>query len=125
MARLKPLSPTLKEKKRYLAFEIVSEGKIKAFSEVSKQIWASVLSFVGTKGAARLGLKFFSEKYNPNSQRGLIRVIHTGIDELKAALALITSIEQQKVIVRSVGVSGILAKAEKNYLLGGYHVEKR
>ena len=124
MARLKPLSPTLKEKKRYLAFEILSEGKIKAFSEVSKAIWASVLQFVGTKGAARLGIKLFSEKYNPEAQRGLIRVVHTGLDELKASLALITSIDQHQVIVRSIGASGILAKAEKNYL-GGYHVEKR
>ncbi|MBS3147309.1 hypothetical protein J4219_00325 [Candidatus Woesearchaeota archaeon] len=124
MARLKPLSPTLKEKKRYLAFEILSEGKIKAFSEVSKAIWASVLQFVGTKGAARLGIKLFSEKYNSEAQKGLIRVIHTGLDELKASLALITSIDQHQVIVRSIGASGILAKAEKNYL-GGYHVEKR
>ena len=116
--RLKPLLPTLKEKKRYLAFEIISKTKIKAFSEVSKAIWASALGFVGTKGSASLGIKLFMDKYNDNSQRGLIRVSHAGLDTLKASLALITKIEEQPVIVRSLGASGILAKAQKKYIGG-------
>jgi RNase P/RNase MRP subunit POP5 len=105
--------PTLKEKKRYLAFEIISKSKIKAFSEVSKAIWTSTLSFAGTKGAARMGIWAFPEKYNPEKQKGIIRVSHTSLDDLKASLALINEIEQQPVIVRSIGASGILAKTEK------------
>ena len=116
MKGLKPLLPTLKEKKRYLAFEIISKSKIKAFSEVSRAIWASTLSYAGVKGAARIGIWVLPEKYNPEKQRGLIRVAHRGLDELKASLALIKNIEEQPVIVRSVGASGILAKAEKRYI---------
>lgn len=118
MKGLKPLLPTLKEKKRYLAFEIISKSKIKAFSEISKAIWASTLSFSGTKGAARMGIWVISEKYNPEKQRGLIRTGHKTMDELKASLTLIKQIEEQPVIVRSIGASGILAKAEKKYLEG-------
>ena len=113
MKGLKPLLPTLKEKKRYLAFEIVSKSKIKAFSEVSKAIWGSTLSFAGTKGAAKMGIWVFPEKYNMTKQRGLIRVGHRNLDELKASLALIKTIEEQPVAVRSIGASGILAKADK------------
>ncbi len=116
MKGLKPLLPTLKEKKRYLAFEIISKSKIKAFSEVSKAIWASTLAYAGTRGAARMGIRVLLEKYNPDKQKGLIRVEHRSMDELKASLALINQIEQQPVIVRSTGASGILAKAEKKYI---------
>ncbi len=118
MKGLKPLLPTLKEKKRYLAFEIVSKSKIKAFSEVSKAIWASTLSFAGTKGAARMGIWVMPEKYSTEKQKGLIRVAHKNMDELKASLALITQIENQSAIARSIGASGILAKAEKKYIAG-------
>ncbi len=118
MKGLKPLLPTLKEKKRYLAFEIISKSRIKAFSEVSKAIWASTLSYAGTKGTARMGVWIIPEKYNPEKQRGLIRIGHRNMDELKASLILIKEIEEQPVIVRSIGASGILAKAEKKYIGG-------
>ncbi|MEM3154357.1 MAG: Rpp14/Pop5 family protein [Candidatus Woesearchaeota archaeon] len=117
MKGLKPLLPTLKEKKRYLAFEIISKSRIKAFSEVSKAIWSSTLSFAGTKGAARMGIWVFPEKYNAARQRGLVRVSHRCLDELKASLALIKEIETQPVVVRSISASGIMAKADK-YIAG-------
>jgi len=118
MDRLKPLLPSLKEKKRYLAFEIISKGRIKAFSEVSKALWASTLSYAGTKGVARMGMWIFPEQYNAEAQKGLIRVAHRSLDELRAALALVKQIEDQPVIVRSLGASGVLAKAEKKYIGG-------
>ncbi len=117
MTKLKSLLPTLKEKKRYLAFEIISKSEIKAFSEVSKAIWTSTLSFAGTNGVAKMGIWVFPEKFN--EQKGIIRVNHKYMEELKASLALIKEIEQQPAIVRSTGASGILAKAEQKYLVGG------
>ena len=51
-------------------------------------------------------------------QRGLIRVNHKYVEDLKASLALIKEIEQQPAIVRSIGASGILAKAEQKYIGG-------
>ena len=118
MNRLKPLLPTLKEKKRYLAFEIVSKEKIKAFSEVSRAIWASTLSFNGTNGVAEMGMWVLPEKYNASKQRGLIRVAHKSLNSMRASLALVSQVEQQPVIIRSLGASGIIAKAEKKYIGG-------
>ncbi|MBI4145803.1 hypothetical protein HY489_00525 [Candidatus Woesearchaeota archaeon] len=114
--RLKPLLPSLKEKKRYLAFEIVSESKIKEFSEVSRAIWNSSLSFYGTKGVATMGIQLLPEKYQATRQRGLIRVSHKSLDAMRACLALVTQVENQPAIIRSIGASGIIAKAEKKYL---------
>ncbi len=109
--KLKPILPTLREKKRYLAFEIISKSKIKEFSGVSGSIWAYLLSFIGELGAAKAGIWVLSDKYNPETQRGVIKVSHRYVNELKSAIAFIDRIAGQEVIVRSLCVSGMLNKA--------------
>jgi ribonuclease P/MRP protein subunit POP5 len=111
MAKLKPILPTLREKKRYLAFEVVSKGKIKAHSDVSRAIWQGMLSFSGTKGAARAGIQVLPEKYNDKRQCGIVRVNHKNVDALKASIALVKEIDAVPVSIRSIGVSGSIKKA--------------
>jgi ribonuclease P/MRP protein subunit POP5 len=112
--KIKPILPTLREKKRYLMFEILSKSKIKDFSRVSSAIWASSLSFLGEWGAAKAGILMLPDKYNAKTQRGIIKVNHKYVNELKASLVLIKRIEDDDVIIRSVTVSGILKKAAKH-----------
>lgn len=116
MVKIKPILPSLREKKRYLAFEIVSNTKIESFQSVSRAIWDYSLQFFGEKGVAQAGIWLLSDKYNPKTKRGLIRVNNRYVNDLKSALTLIDEIENNEVIVRSVGVSGILKKAETRYL---------
>jgi len=111
MAKIKAILPSLREKKRYLAFEILSKGRVKEFSSVSKAIWQGMLSFNGTKGASQAGIMLLPEKYNALTQRGIISVRNTHVDDLKAGLATIQEIESAPAIVRSIGVSGSLKKA--------------
>ncbi len=54
--------------------------------------------------------------YYPGLQKGIIRVGNKHVNELKAALTFIEKINNQKVIVKSIGVSGILKKAKQRYL---------
>ena len=110
---MKPLLPTLREKKRYLAFEIITGTKI-SFDEISKSINKTVLEFLGTLGASKAGIIIMKDKYR--KQKGLIRVSHRHVNQLKSALMFITKINNKNVIVKSVGVSGILKKAEAKYL---------
>ena len=105
---MRPLLPTLKERKRYLVFEIVS-NPIK-FKIVSEAIWDGVLGYLGTKGTAQAGIWLLNDKYNNN--KGIIRIGHKYVDDVKASLALIKKIDNTDVIVKSLGVSGILNKAE-------------
>lgn len=116
MVKIKPILPSLREKKRYLAFEIVSKNKIDSFSSVSRAVWDYSLQFLGEKGVAQAGIWLLSDKYDPKTQRGLIRVSNKYVNDLKSVLTLIDKIENREVIVRSVGVSGILKKAETRYL---------
>lgn len=113
MAKIKPVLPSLREKKRYLVFEIVSREPVKDFSAVSRAVWGSVLDLSGVLGAASAGIWLLSDKFNKDKQAGIIKVNHKKADLLKAALATIRQIDGVDVIVRSVGLSGILKKAEK------------
>lgn len=114
--KIKPLLPSLREKKRYLAFEIISKTKIDDFTAVENTIKESVLRFLGESGMAKAGVLFLADKYNKDKQKGIIRVSHKYVNELRASLALIQKINNQDVIVRSIGLSGILKKAVEKYI---------
>ena len=109
--KLKPILPTLRERKRYLSFEIIGKHKIKDFSSVSSAVWSSLTSFMGELGCAKAGIWVLNDKYDEKTQRGIIKVGHKHVNELKTSLALINEIEKNEVIVRSLNVSGILKKA--------------
>ena len=117
MAKLKAILPVLREKKRYLAFEVLSKSKIKNYSGVSKAIWQGMLSFNGTMGAAHAGMFLLPEKYNDKLQRGIIRVNHKQVDAVKAGLTTIQEIDNTPAIVKSIGVSGSIKKAT-TYIAG-------
>ena len=114
--KIKPMLPSLREKKRYLVFEIISKQKIDNFNLVEKSIMNNALTFLGQLGIAKAGAMMLKDKWNKELQRGIIRINHKHVDEMKAALTLIKKIENNDVVVKSVGVSGILNKAENKYL---------
>lgn len=113
MKKMKALRPSLREKKRYTVFEVLAKKKVKNFKSVVKAIHCSYKELFGTVGLARAGLIILSEE---NAQKGVIRVNNKFLDHLRAALANIEQVEEENVIVRSVGVSGILKKAKVKYL---------
>ena len=114
--RLKSLLPALKEKNRYLVFEIISDDKIRDIKTVSGQIEAKMTELIGSLGMAKANLRVLNDKFKPNRQKGIIKVNHRYVHELKSALAMIDKLKGKKAVVRSVGLSGILKKAEAKYM---------
>ena len=114
--KLKPILPSLREKKRYVVFEVISSEKVSELNEVSNAIYSTSMQFMGDIGAAKAGVMVLSNKWNQDTQRGIIKVGHRHVDAMKASLTFINKIENKEVICRSLGVSGILRKAENNYL---------
>ena len=117
MIQQKAVLPSLREKKRYLAFEVISEGRISDAGSVEASIRHAALSYLGSKGSSAAGIIMLKEKYNVEKQRGLLRVGHKHLDPLRAALCFITRIEDNKAIVHSLGASGMVNKAYK-YVAG-------
>jgi RNase P/RNase MRP subunit POP5 len=116
MAKTKPLLPSLREKKRYLAYGVISQHQFNDAGAVSKAIGNAVKEYVGMLGAAHAGIIPLNDQWNKDKQRGIIRVNHKHRDTVRAAFTFIQDIESHEVIVRSVGASGILQKAKQNYL---------
>jgi ribonuclease P/MRP protein subunit POP5 len=114
--RLKPVLPSLREKKRYLVFEVISKEKISDISLVSSAVSECSLQFMGQLGAAKAGVMMLNNKWDAQLQRGIIKVSHKHVDSLKSALFFAEKISNTEVIFRSLGVSGILKKAEDRYL---------
>lgn len=108
--------PSLRERKRYLAFEIISETPVQDFKAISAAITNTALGFIGELGCAEAGIIMLPDKYNTQNQRGLIRVNNKSLNRLRATLALVQQIDNKNVIVRSVGASGIIKKAFNNYI---------
>lgn len=99
-----------------MAFEVISDNEIKDFKAVSEEIQNKSLLLLGQLGTAKAGIQLLHEKWNLELKKGIIKVNNKYINELKSALTLIEMINNKKVIIKSIGVSGILNKAEQKYL---------
>lgn len=100
------LLPSLKQKKRYVVFEIVSGDNFSA-AEIKPEVDTALLSFLGQLGLAKAVPLFIKAKNN----KFIVKVSHQFVDELRAALILIKKIKNKPVIVRSVITSGTIRKA--------------
>lgn len=115
-AKIKPLLPSLREKKRYLVYEVISRNRFNDALHVNKAILEAAKEFLGNLGMARAGIITMNDQWNSDMQRGIIRVNNRHVDDLKASLVFTRGIEGKETIVRSIGASGILKKAKQKYL---------
>ena len=106
-----PLLPSLKEKKRYVAYEVISKEKLSS-NQVKKAIEDALLKYIGILGTSKAGLQILKQEKN----KGILKINHKFTDHIKAAFTLINKIDNKKAAVRSIGTSGILKKAEAKYL---------
>jgi ribonuclease P/MRP protein subunit POP5 len=103
--------PSLREKKRYIAFEVISDNKF-SFDEIKEEINKNILNILGEKGYSRAGIMFI----NINKQnKGIVKTNNKELVNTRAALTLINEIKNKRVIIKCRKVSGILKKV-KNLL---------
>jgi len=114
-AKIKPLLPSLREKKRYLVFEVISE-KNHGLADVQTALDKAMHSFLGELGMSRAGIIFLKDKWNQDLQRGMLRLNNKHADEVRASLMTLKKINSADVIIRSLGLSGMIKKAEQKYL---------
>lgn len=106
---MKAILPSLREKKRYIVFEVISKGQA-GFQETSQAIMESLSRFLGEKELAKASPAILPDKWNKSMQRGIIRINHNYMDAAKACFCMISRVNNEG-IVRSVTTSGTLKKA--------------
>lgn len=110
MVRIKSLLPSMREKKRFLVFQIIARNNFN-FDSVQNVLKEECLDFLGTDSFSDAGIMFIKERFDKN--KGIIRVNSKFVDKLKTSLALVKKIDNKDVIVSTLGVSGIINKAER------------
>ncbi len=93
--KIKPILPSLKEKKRYILYE----GKLSR-----NAIKQGIKDFIGEYGMAKAGIMFIKSKNN----KGIVKTNVKWLEQVKTALSLM------KTRVKPVKVSGTLKKLKLN-----------
>ena len=98
------LMPTLREKKRYLVFEVIGNASC---SDAVSAVKNSFSSLFGSLEAANADVSSVKSSGN----KCMIRTGRKYVDKVKAALAIVKKVDDSKVILRSIGVSGSVKNA--------------
>jgi len=112
--RPRPLSPTLRSRKRYIAFQVVSEKKIFAI-DVFNSIWHSLLNFLGELGVAEASVWLGKKNYDDEKQIGIIKCSHTSVEQIRMSLALVQRIGDSRAMITVLGVSGTIKAAKQKF----------
>ncbi len=113
---MRAILPSMKERKRYIAFEVISKNEVSGES-VDSALGRSLSGFFGEFGKSGIAMKMLMDKWNKNFQRGILRVNRKYANHAKALFCATNKIGRSSVIIRSLGVSGTIKKAERKYLI--------
>ena len=107
---MKTILPTLKERNRYMVYEIKDNSKY-TFEEIKRELKRAMLQFLGEFEYAKANILILDD-FKKN--KGIIKVNNKYVDKVKVALMLIRNF-----IVETRGVSGTLKKARIKFI-GGF-----
>lgn len=105
--KLKILSPSLRERERYIKIKIISEEPI-VYSDLEQAIWQTMLEFYGEFGVAQLSLRIIKNLYNEKTQEGVIQCNNKSTSRVIAGLGLITRLGESRIIFKIEKVSGTI-----------------
>jgi len=112
MLKIKPLRPSLREKKRYIVYEVTTEQP-SSMHTLQHELIKKIHELLGVFMASSAGI--MPIKYDQEKKRGILRVNHTAVDHIRSCFVLIDQLQGAPVSLHTRGVSGILKKAKQEY----------
>jgi len=112
--RPKPLPPSLRGRRRYIAYQVISEDKF-IFQDLINSIWHSLLNLLGELGASQADIWIVKDTYDEKKQIGIIRCSHNNVEQVRTALALIERIGDVRVVVKVLGISGSIKATQMKF----------
>ena len=109
MQKIKRLLPSLREKKRYLTYEVISRRPIK--KDVSSVVISHVEKTLGLFDSSEAGILPIS--YDVARQRGMMKINNKYVEKVRVALMLLQSEDidmQEDVFIHTKRISGNLGK---------------
>lgn len=108
---MKPILPVLKEKNRYVVFEIISDKKI-SNNHVKSTIIDAFKRLFGEIDYANSAMMFISNASKDEKNTYIIKIKNKYVDMLKTTLLSIGHIDKCDVVIKTKSISGILKKAK-------------
>ncbi|MEM5792832.1 MAG: Rpp14/Pop5 family protein [Candidatus Aenigmatarchaeota archaeon] len=109
MKNLKIIPPTLREKKRYIYFQVIPEpGESFTYSDLEGSIWNTLLDFYGERGVAEISLWILKDTWNPEKLTCVIKCNNKSTERVIAGLGLIDRLGDNRICFKILGVSGTI-----------------
>lgn len=105
--------PSLRSKKRYLAFRVHSDAPV-ARDEVVKAIWREAVAFLGENDASELEMWVLD--YDEHKKEGFLVCGHKQVEKMKAVLTLVSAINDKRLLIQPLGVSGTVKALNRKFL---------
>lgn len=112
---LKILPASMRPKKRYIVFEIISESPV-AYKDFNVSAWGAFLTFLGADTSADAKIWLITNLYDSKGQKGVIRCSSAHVEKVRSAMSLITVVGESRSIVRVIGVTGTIKSAKSKYM---------
>jgi len=108
---MKPLSPTLRDKFRYIAFVVSSEERVTVHGFI-KELTETSLGLFGATGVSAFAIKTISF----DGFEGLLRCSYRYVDQVRAILASLSRVGSIRICVIVLGTAGSIKSATEKYL---------
>jgi ribonuclease P/MRP protein subunit POP5 len=124
--KLKILPPTIRDKKRYIAFEVIFQGNM-IREDIIGMILDSSLYLYGACGTGKFDIwvvklwNCSSEEHHDNSNnekkiKGILRCRREEVDSVRAVISTITKFRGNNVVFHTLGISGTIKSVTKNFI---------
>jgi len=110
---MKILPSSLREKKRYIAFEVISESHdVIDRKALLDEIFFATQTMIGDLGSSEIGYRLMDF----NGTRGIMKVNLGAVELARAAMATVNSIKNNRSAIRVLGVAGTIKAAIEKYI---------
>lgn len=105
---MKTISPSLREKDRYVKFEVMSERPIE-YSDLESAIWNTSLELYGEVGVAGLSMWVIRNMYDKKKQSGVIRCNNKSVGSVISMLGMISRLGDTRTVFKIIAISGTIS----------------
>ncbi len=111
--KIKRLPPTLRGRKRYVAFTVDCDERLTR-DEVIKLIWRASTGFFGEREMSGINLRVLD--FDEDSQEGFLVCSHKCVGDVKVSLALVHDLGGRRVCIVPRGVSGTIRALRRKFI---------
>jgi len=124
--KLKILPPTIRDKKRYIAFEVIFQGNL-VREDIIGMILDASLYLYGACGTGKFDIwvvklwncskaEYPNNSNNEKKIKGILRCRREEVDSVMAIIPTITKFRGKNVVFHTLGISGTIKSATKNFI---------